>query len=157
MLASFAWGFAAAATLIAGAAFALRRGVAPQTLGMIMAFGERRVDQRGFVRTRRGGLRPGAPAGAVALGLCAGSVTFAGDSFVDRIGGADRKDSDGKQAEGTALAIVRGIVLDGIPEPLVLGLTIVVGGSVSAAFLVAVALSNIPEGIAATAGLARAG
>jgi ZIP family zinc transporter len=96
--------------------------------------------------------------GVVALGLCAGSVTFfAGDSFVDRIGGADRKDSDGKQAEGAALAIVLGIVLDGIPESLVLGLTIVVGGSVSAAFLVAVALSNIPEGIAATAGLAQAG
>jgi ZIP family zinc transporter len=39
----------------------------------------------------------------------------------------------------------------------VLGLTIVVSGSVSAAFLVAVALSNVPEAIAATSGLAQAG
>jgi len=33
----------------------------------------------------------------------------------------------------------------------------VVGGSVSAAFLVAVALSNVPEAVAATSGLARSG
>jgi ZIP family zinc transporter len=47
--------------------------------------------------------------------------------------------------------------LDGIPESIVLGLTIVLGGSVSVAFLVAVALSNLPEAIAATSGLAQTG
>jgi ZIP family zinc transporter len=52
---------------------------------------------------------------------------------------------------------VLGIVLDGIPESIVLGLTIVVAGSVSVAFLVAVALSNVPEAIAATSGLAAGG
>jgi zinc transporter, ZIP family len=76
---------------------------------------------------------------------------------IDRMGGADRKRSGGGQQEGSPLAIVLGIVLDGIPESLVLGLTIVVGGSVSAAFLVAVALSNVPEAVAATSGLARSG
>src|SRR5947207_1049031 len=96
--------------------------------------------------------------GSVALGLCAGSATFfAGDSLIDRVGGANRKHSGGKQAEGSALAIVLGIVLDGIPESIVLGLTIVVSGTVSAAFLVAVALSNVPEAVAATSGLARSG
>ena len=81
---------------------------------------------------------------------------FAGDTAIDRMGGADRKHSGGKQAEGSALAIVLGIVLDGIPESIVLGLTIVVSGSVSAAFLVAVVLSNVPEAIAASSGLAQA-
>jgi ZIP family zinc transporter len=96
--------------------------------------------------------------GSVALGLCAGSVVFfVGDSLIDRLGGEDRKHSGGKQAEGSALAILLGIVLDGIPESIVIGLTIVVGGSVSAALLVAVALSNIPEAIAASSGLAAAG
>jgi ZIP family zinc transporter len=73
------------------------------------------------------------------------------------MGGADRKHSGGRQAEGSALAIVLGIVLDGIPESIVLGLTVVVSGSVSAAFFVAVALSNVPEAIAASSGLAQAG
>ena len=50
-----------------------------------------------------------------------------------------------------------GIVLDGIPESVVLGLTVVTAGSVSAAFLVAVTLSNLPEAVAASSGLAQAG
>jgi zinc transporter, ZIP family len=158
MLAAFAWGFAAAATLIAGGVFALRRGVGSRTLGMIMAFGSGvlisavsfELVGEAFDRARW--------QGSVALGLCAGSVIFfTGDSLIDRIGGADRKNSSGKQVEGTALAIVLGIVLDGIPESVVLGLTIVVSGSVSAAFLIAVALSNVPEAISATTGLAQAG
>ena len=48
-------------------------------------------------------------------------------------------------------------MLDGIPELIVLGLTIVQGGVVSAAMLSAVFLSNLPEAIAATSGLTRAG
>jgi ZIP family zinc transporter len=47
--------------------------------------------------------------------------------------------------------------MDGIPESLVLGLTILEGGSVSVAFLVAVFLSNLPEAIAATTGLRTSG
>jgi zinc transporter, ZIP family len=52
---------------------------------------------------------------------------------------------------------VLGIVLDGIPESLVLGLTVLEAGTVSAALLVAVFLSNLPEAIAATTALSRAG
>ena len=56
--------------------------------------------------------------GGVALGLFAGSaVFFAGDTLIDRLGGDDRKHSGGRQVEGSALAIVLGIVLDGIPSP----------------------------------------
>jgi ZIP family zinc transporter len=125
---------------------------------MIMAFGSGvlisavafELVQEGFDRAGR--------TGGVALGLFAGSlVFFAGDYAIDRMGGDDRKHSGGKQAQGSALAIVLGIVLDGIPESIVLGLTIVVAGSVSVAFLVAVALSNVPEAIAATSGLAASG
>jgi zinc transporter, ZIP family len=52
---------------------------------------------------------------------------------------------------------VLGIVLDGIPESLVLGFTVLEAGAVSAAFLVGVFLSTLPESIAATTGLAGAG
>jgi zinc transporter, ZIP family len=76
---------------------------------------------------------------------------------IDRLGGDKRKSLGGPQASGSALAIVLGIVLDGIPESLVLGLTVLQAGTVSAAFLVAVFLSNLPEAIAATTGLAQAG
>ena len=53
---------------------------------------------------------------------------------------------------GSALAIVLGTVLDGIPESAVIGLTIYQGGAVGAAYLTAVFLSNLPEAISATSG-----
>ena len=46
---------------------------------------------------------------------------------------------------GTDLAL--GALLDGIPESLVLGMGIAVGGTVSIGFLVAVFVSNVPEGL----------
>jgi hypothetical protein len=39
MLAAFTWGFLAAATLIAGGAYALRRRIGDRALGVVMAFG----------------------------------------------------------------------------------------------------------------------
>jgi len=156
--ASFAWGFLAAAPLIVGGIAALRWSVPEQTLGLVMAFGSGvLISAVAFELVQEAWDREGAHAG-VALGLFAGSAIFwGGDLLIDRRGGAHRKHSGGKQAEGSPLAIVLGTVLDGVPESIVLGLTIVVEGSVSAAFLVAVALSNIPEALAATTGLVRAG
>lgn len=158
MLAAFGWGFLAAATLIAGGAFVLRWRVGDRTLGMIMAFGSGVLISAVSFELVQEGFDQAGGSGRVALGLFAGSaVFFVGDLLIDRLGGDDRKSSRGKQVEGSALAIVLGIVLDGIPESIVLGLTIVLGGSVSVAFLVAVALSNIPEAIAATSGLSASG
>jgi ZIP family zinc transporter len=59
-----------------------------------------------------------------------GATVFAVGNWllVDRQGGADRKDMEGKQAEGSPLAIALGSVLDGIPESFVLGLTVLQGG-----------------------------
>src|SRR6185437_16306086 len=80
-----------------------------------------------------------------------------GDHLIDRSGGADRKDAKGAQEGGSALAIVLGTVLDGIPESLVIGLTIVEGGAVGAAYLAAVFISNLPEAISSTSGLVASG
>jgi ZIP family zinc transporter len=158
MLSSFAWGFIAASTLIVGGAVALRRDIGMRTLGMIMAFGSGVLISAVAFELVEEAFNRSSWQGSVGLGLFAGSaVFFTGDALIDRIGGADRKHSGGRQADGSPLGIVLGIVLDGIPESMVLGLTVVEGGSVSAAFLLAVALSNVPEAIAASSGLARAG
>src|SRR5262249_35956215 len=158
MLAAVAWGFLAAATLIAGGAYALRWRVGERALGVVMAFGSGVLISSVAYELVGEAFDTHHGNGAVAGGLFAGSaVFFAGDWLIDRMGGAKRKDSGGAQAGGSPLAIVLGIVLDRIPESIVLGLTIVVSGSVSAAFLVAVALSNVPEAVAATSGLARSG
>ena len=59
--------------------------------------------------------------------------------------------------DGSALAIVLGTVLDGIPESMVIGLTISEGGEVGAAYLTAVFISNLPESISSTGGLIAGG
>jgi ZIP family zinc transporter len=49
------------------------------------------------------------------------------------------------------------IILDGIPESIVLGLGIFKEGSVSLAMLVAVFVSNLPEAIAGSSGMKKSG
>lgn len=141
-----------------GGVVALRVSIDRLVLGLVMAFGagvllsavsfelvEEAFDQSRLLRD-------------VALGLFAGCAVFSlGDYAIDRLGGADRKSIDGGEDEGSPLAIVLGIVLDGIPESAVIGLTVLTGGAVSAAMLVAVFLSNLPEAVAATSGLVERG
>ena len=68
---------------------------------------------------------------AVALGLGAGALAFfAGDWYIDRMGGAMRKRPGMEQADGNAKAIAFGAALDGVPESAAIGLTLLHGGTV---------------------------
>jgi ZIP family zinc transporter len=156
--AAFAWGALAASSLILGGVLALRLRIGGRLLGLVMGFGAGVLISAVAYELVEEAFSTADGAGWVAAGLFAGALTFfAGDELIDRLGGGSRKSMAGDQQEGTALAIVLGIVLDGIPESVVIGLTLLEGGSVSAAMLVAVFLSNLPESVAATSGLAIAG
>jgi ZIP family zinc transporter len=155
---SFAWGLLAGSALIVGGLIALAMPLSRRVLGLVMAFGAGVLISAVAFELVQEAHDTTAGDGGVGLGLCLGaSVFFVGDWLIDRRGGSGRKASEGGQAGGSALAIVLGIVLDGIPESFVLGLTVLEAGSVSAAFLVAVYLSNLPESIAATTGLVKSG
>src|SRR5690349_11802922 len=84
-------------------------------------------------------------------------VFYLGDKVIDSMGGADRKRSGGQQEGDNALGIVLGAVLDGIPESVVLGAGLLAGEGVSTAFIVAVFMSNLPEGLGGSTGLRKAG
>ena len=95
--------------------------------------------------------------GGTFLGFFAGALVFTvGDWLISRAGNSNRKDIGGAPPEGSGLSIVLGALLDGIPESAVLGLTLLQTGEIGMSMLVAVFISNVPEGIAATTGL-RAG
>ena len=80
------------------------------------------------------------------LGLFSGClVFFVGDELIGRIGGAERKKPTGTQVSGNGLGIVLGAVLDGVPESMVIGLTLIEGGSIGVAYITAVFLSNYPR------------
>jgi ZIP family zinc transporter len=92
---------------------------------------------------------------AVAIGLFAGALTFfLGDLWLDRMSGPH---GNRRSSASAGLPIVLGSVLDGIPETAVLGLSLLTDGTISVAVLAAVFISNVPEGIAATAELRGGG
>ncbi|HEX5016912.1 MAG TPA: ZIP family zinc transporter [Actinomycetes bacterium] len=97
------------------------------------------------------------PLWQVSLMLFVGSATFLlGARWIEHAGGGRRKHPRGHDENTQGQAIVLGSILDGIPESVVLGLT-VLQGSVSLPLFVGVALSNLPEGVASTSGLRASG
>jgi ZIP family zinc transporter len=153
---ALAWGFIAGSSLVIGGLLALHLTISRRTLGYIMAFGSGvLISAIAYELVEDAVAR--AAGGPVALGLFAGAITFfVGDLLIDRLGGSGRKASSGEQAEGNTLPIVLGTVLDGVPESIVLGVSLL-SGSVSAAMLSAIFISNLPEAIAGTTGLRAAG
>jgi ZIP family zinc transporter len=156
---SILWGLLAGSTLVIGAFVGIQFRWSTRVIGLIMAFGAgvliasvayELVDDAAQFGTFK----------ATAWGLAVGSVTFfVGDLLIARSGARNRKRStgvdDGKSASGTSLAL--GALLDGIPESAAIGITILQGGSPSIAFIAAVALSNLPEGLASATGMKAAG
>jgi zinc transporter, ZIP family len=155
---SFAWGLLAASSLVVGALVAIAFRIRSDLIGLIMGFGAGVLISAVAFDLVDEAMDTSSGHGAVIFGLLTGcGVFFAGDWLIDRMGGGDRKDPGGAQASGSALAIVLGTVLDGIPESMVIGLTIYQGGAVGAAYLTAVFISNLPESISSTAGLVGSG
>jgi ZIP family zinc transporter len=158
MAASFGWGTLAASSLVIGALIALRFQISLRVIGLIMAFGAGVLISAVSFDLVEEAVEKSSGNGWVVAGLFAGcGVFFGGDWLIDRMGGSDRKDADGGQESGSPLSIVLGTVLDGVPESMVIGLTIFEGGAVGAAYLAAVFISNLPEAISSTAGLASSG
>jgi zinc transporter, ZIP family len=81
--------------------------------------------------------------------LLGAAVLLAGDAIVER--------RFGDEGAGGAMGIVVGSVVDGVPESLIFGIQIAAGSAVSAGFLAAVLVSNVPQAIAPSADLAKAG
>jgi zinc transporter, ZIP family len=157
MLQAAWWGFVGGIALLLGAVAGLRLPVSQRVIGLVMAFGAGVLISALAFELTEEAFRAGGT-DAVAVGLAAGAVAFfAGDWMVDRRGGEDRKRSGGQQAGGAAGAIVVGAMLDGVPESVAIGITLLGGGGPSVAVVAAVFLSNIPESLSAASGLRRAG
>ena len=158
MWAALGWGLFAGSSLILGGVLALVLPIRERWLGLIMGFGSGVLISAVAYELVAEAFETSAGNGGIALGLGAGALTFfVGDTLVDRMGGEGRKQIRATAGAGSALAIVLGIVLDGIPESAVIGLGLLEGTGVSVAVIAAVFLSNLPEAIAATTGLVSDG
>lgn len=155
------WALAGGLALVLGALVAWFLNVSQRVVAGVMAFGAgvlvsalafELVDEA----ERTGGLLP------TAGGFLGGAVAYVAANLVlARRGARHRKRSSGQPSEqeskGSGAAIAVGALLDGVPESVVLGLSLLQGGGVGAAVFAAVFISNVPEGLSSVAGMKRAG
>jgi ZIP family zinc transporter len=156
------WGLLAGSALVIGAAIAWWIPVPRKVVASVMAFGAGvlisalsfdLVDEA----ETHGGLGP------TVLGFLAGAVTYlAANLVLARTGARHRKRSGDQQPseaeqEGSGAAIAVGALLDGVPESVVLGLSLLGGSGVGVPVLAAIFISNLPEGLSSAAGMKRNG
>lgn len=156
VLQGFLWGGFAAAALFIGAALAGPLARANRVTGLVMGFGAGTLlSAIAYELIPESNLEHGLGVGVpFVLGAL---VYYAGDRLIDRAGGADRQQIGGGRRNGSGAAMFLGALLDGLPESFILGIGLQLGGRISVAFLTAVFLSNIPQGVAGTASLLAAG
>jgi ZIP family zinc transporter len=154
---AFLWGAFASGSLLLGAVVAALRPPGKRLLGLVMGFGAGVLISAVAFELMEEAVDVGGPGGAT-VGLFAGAAVFTvGDILIGRFE-RRRRHSMGEVMEApSGLSIVLGALLDGVPETAVLGLTILQTGEVGFAMLMAVFVSNIPEGVAATTTLEQHG
>jgi zinc transporter, ZIP family len=157
MLNAFLWGLLATSSLVIGGIIASRISFSKKTLGVIMAFGAGTLISAVSYELIFEAVKIGKGSGFPALGLFAGALTFFfSDKLIEKFGAKNHMEIEGSHSSDLVVPMVLAIILDGVPESIVIGLGIYEGGAVSMAMLAAVFISNLPEAIAGTTGM-RAG
>lgn len=154
---AFFWGALATSSLILGGIIGSRFTFSHRVLGIIMAFGAGTLISAVSYELVYEAVRLGRGTGFPAFGLFAGALTFYLSEILINKYKPGRQTGKEVSQSGLLIPMVLAIILDGIPESIVIGLSIFEGGAVSMAMLVAVFISNLPEAIAGTTGMKSAG
>ncbi len=155
ILSAVFWGSFSSAALFIGEVLAGPLGKSNRKMGLVMGFGAGTLlSAIAYELIPETSLKVGASVGG---GFLLGAlVYFVGDYIIDHRGGAERQSIDGGSG-GSGAAMFVGALLDGLPEAFVLGIALATGGSISVAFVAAVFISNIPQGVAGSTSLKAAG
>jgi ZIP family zinc transporter len=154
------WGLLAGSALVVGAVLGYQLSLPGRLVAGVMAFGSgvllSAVSFELIAEAEdRAGLLP------AVLGAVIGALLYSGANVVlARRGARHRKRSGTQQAAeggGSGVALAVGATLDGVPESIVIGASLVGGGAVSVVTVAAVFLSNLPEGLSSSSGMRRAG
>jgi ZIP family zinc transporter len=150
------WGAFSSAALYIGQALAGPMADRPRATGLVMGFGAGTLlSAVAYELVPQSSFSEGL---GVGIGFLLGALTYYGaDRVIDQGGGADRQQIAIDTTSGSGAAMFLGALLDGLPEAFILGITLAIGGSINVAFVSAVFVSNVPQGIAGTTSLKAAG
>ena len=158
MINAFLWGLLATSSLIIGGSIAYRLSLSKRTLGVIMAFGAGTLIAAISFELIPEALNLAKGTGFPGFGLFAGALTFfLADKLIEKLGAKDHMAIEASSQSRLVIPMVLAIILDGVPESIVIGLGLFEGGKVSLAMLVAVFISNLPESIAGSTGMKAGG
>ena len=156
------WGWVSGSALLIGAGLGYFPRLPQHWIATIMAFGsgvlmaalsfdllEEAYDSGGSLST--------------SMGFFGGALMYTIPNwYLAQQGAQTRKQSGDQQPSeesrpGSGSALAMGALLDGIPESIVIGLSLLHGHHVSKVAVIAIFLSNIPEGLTSAAGMRHAG
>ena len=152
------WGLLAGGALVLGALVAWFIPVSHKVVASVMAFGAGvlisalafdlvdEAEQTGGLTATLAGFLGGA------AGYVLANVALARRGARHRKRSSTQQPSE-EQQPGSGAAIAIGALMDGIPESVVLGLSLLGGSSVGVPVLVAIFISNLPEGLSSASGM----
>ncbi|MDR1762034.1 MAG: hypothetical protein LBR55_06250 [Bacteroidales bacterium] len=159
-------GLISGGAILLGALLGLYLKIGHKMIAVIMAFGAGVLISALSIDLMNEGFEQSQNPFMMGLFFLLGALVFVlGDYFIDNNGGKFRKSTHGIEQnlksdnpeESSGGAIFLGTLLDGIPESFVVGASVAAGGASGLVFIIAVFLSNLPEGMAGTISMKMSG
>lgn len=158
------WGGLAAGALLVGALLGVYARVPRRVTALIMAFGAGVLLAAAAAELLPEAHDKGGTL-VTSLGFAGGALAYTvATRFLDASGARHRKRSSGdaqtseKEQEGSGTALLVGSLIDGIPESVAIGASLLgADARVSLATVAAAFLSNVPEGLSSSAGMIASG
>ena len=160
------WGLLAGSGLLIGAVIAVvfSNQLSHRLIAAVMGFGGGVLIAVLSIDLMEIAYRDGGPIASIS-GLLLGATAFSSGNWQLARYGAKHRNRCGDcveqpsetQHKGSGLAIALGAVLDGVPESLVIGLSLAGGGKIGLGLVVGFFVANIPQGLSSASGMELAG